>query len=185
MACDDRELVLSARSGNRDALAALTAAHGERVLRFLQVMTGDASAADDLAQDSWSTAFTRLDQLESPERFGNWLLAIAVNRCRNWLKREVQRHHLGGDTVGELAAPARSALSSLVRREDAVHLQLAIDRLPILLREAFVLHEVEGLPYQELAVLCEATPNTCQVRVHRAKALLRQQLGPHVATRWR
>lgn len=185
MACDDRELVLRARGGDRAALAELTQTHGERVVRFLQVMTGDPNAADDLAQDTWSTAVAKLDQVQAPERFANWLLAIAVNRCRNWLKREVQRHHHGGDRVGELAAPAHSALSSLVRREDAVHLQLAIDRLPILLREAFVLHEVEGLPYQELAALCDATPNTCQVRVHRAKALLRQQLGPHVATRWR
>ena len=77
MACDERELVLRARAGDRDAQAALTASHGERVLRFLQVMTGDPSAADDLAQDTWSTALAKLDQLAAPERFANWLLAIA------------------------------------------------------------------------------------------------------------
>ncbi|MFY9343308.1 MAG: sigma factor-like helix-turn-helix DNA-binding protein, partial [Planctomycetota bacterium] len=76
------------------------------------------------------------------------------------------------------------ALSSLVRREDAVQLALAIDRLPILLREAFVLFAVEALPYGEIAAITGAAEGTLQVRVHRAKALLRQQLGGRVDSWW-
>ncbi len=72
----------------------------------------------------------------------------------------------------------------MVRREDAALLALAIDRLPILLREAFVLFAVENLAYVEIAAITGATENTLQVRVHRAKALLRQQLGARVGTWW-
>lgn len=185
MACSEPELVRAAQAGDRDAFAALVALHRERILRFLAVMTGDDAAADDIAQEALRLAFEKIGQLADPARFGSWILSIAVNRCRNWLRAEVQRAHEGDAALASVPDRSRSALSSLVRREDAARLQLAIDRLPILLREAFVLFQIEGLPYAEIAELCAATPNTLQVRVHRAKSLLRQQLGPHVDTRWR
>ena len=96
----------------------------------------------------------------------------------------MQRAHLGDDALAAVAERRRSALSSLVRREDAARLALAIDRLPILLREAFVLFAVEGLPYAEIAAATGVAEGTLQVRVHRAKALLRQQLGAVIDTWW-
>ncbi|MCK5941642.1 MAG: RNA polymerase sigma factor [Planctomycetes bacterium] len=179
---DAAELVRRARAGDRDAFAALAEAHLPRLERYLVTMTGDEHAASDLRQESARLAFERLDQLRQPERFGSWLLSIACNRCRSWLKQAVQRAADGDEALTRLADGHRSPLSSLVRREDAERLRLAIDRLPILLREAFVLFCVEGLPYAEIAAVTDVAEGTLQVRVHRAKALLRQQLGPVVDT---
>jgi RNA polymerase sigma-70 factor (ECF subfamily) len=181
---DDARLVLRARAGDRDAAAALAERHGPRLLRFLQTMTGDDHVAADLRQDALQRALEKLDQLDDPARFASWVLAIACNACRHHLRREVQRRHDGDGALVDVAAGRRSALSSLVRREDALQLALAIDRLPILLREAFVLFAVEGLPYAEIAAITGATAGTLQVRVHRAKALLRQQLGARADTWW-
>jgi len=185
MESSELDLVRTAQRGDRDAFGRLAALHRERLLRFLTVMTGDAAAADDLTQEALRLGFERLAQLQRPERFANWLLSIAVNRCRNWLRDEVQRAHEGDAALAAVPDRSRSALSSIVRRESAAQLALAIDRLPILLREAFVLFHVEGLPYAEIAELCAATENTLQVRVHRARSLLRQQLGAVVDTCWR
>jgi len=184
VASSEVDLVRAAQRHDREAFGQLAAAHRERLLRFLTVMTGDAAAAEDLAQEVLRTACERLPQLEQPERFGSWLLASAVNRCRNWLRDEVQRAHAGDATLSTVPDRTRSALSSLVRRESAELLALAIDRLPIRLREAFVLFEVEGMPYATMAEACGASENTLQVRVHRARALLRQQLGAVVDTWW-
>ena len=180
----DRELVLRAQQGDRDAFATLAQRHGDRLTRFLLTMTGDEHIAGDVRQESLQLALTRLDQLREPAKFGSWLLSIACNQCRKRLRADVQRAHQGDDALAEVAEGRRSALSSLVRREDAVQLALAIDRLPILLREAFVLFAVEGLSYAELAAVADASVGTLQVRVHRAKALLRQQLGARVDTWW-
>lgn len=169
-------LLERARDGDRGAFAALCAAHQPRLVRYLATMTGCDATAEDLAQDSLRRALEHLDQVRQPERFGSWLLSIACNACRSHLRREVQRAH-DGDRLDELPASQRSALSSLVRREDEARVRLAIDRLPILLREAFVLFAVEGFPYAEIAALTHASEGTLQVRVHRARALLRQQLG--------
>ena len=180
----EQALVLRAKAGDGAAFEALAKVHGPRLLRFLQTMTGDDHVAEDLRQDALQRALTKLSQLEEPARFGSWLLSIACNRCRNHLRNEVQRAHAGDDAMAQVAEGRRSALSSIVRREDAARLALAIDRLPILLREAFVLFAVEGLPYAEIAAATEVAEGTLQVRVHRAKALLRQQLGDQVDTWW-
>ncbi len=177
-------LVQRAQAGDAAAFAELAESHDPRLVRFLQTMTGNDHAALDLLQDTLQRAFTKLPQLADPTKFGSWLLSIACNRCRNHLRREVQRAHAGDDALALVAEGRRSALSSIVRREDAVRLALAIDRLPILLREAFVLFAVEGLPYAEIAAATEVAEGTLQVRVHRAKALLRQQLGDAVDTWW-
>ena len=180
----DGELVLRAQHGDRDAFATLAQRHGDRLTRFLLTMTGDEHIAGDVRQESLQLALTRLDQLREPAKFGSWLLSIACNQCRKRLRADVQRAHQGDDALAEVAEGRRSALSSLVRREDAVQLALAIDRLPILLREAFVLFAVEGMPYSEIAAATEVTEGALQVSVHRAKALLRQQLGDQVDTWW-
>ncbi|HZN37518.1 MAG TPA: RNA polymerase sigma factor [Planctomycetota bacterium] len=177
-------LVQRAQAGDKTAFAALAEAHGPRLVRFLQTMTGDDHVAEDLRQDALQRALTSLAQLADPARFGSWLLSIACNRCRNHLRNELQRAHAGDEAMDTVAEGRRSALSSIVRREDAARLALAIDRLPILLREAFVLFVVEGLPYTEIAAATEVAEGTLQVRVHRAKALLRQQLGDQVDTWW-
>ncbi len=186
MASSDADLVAAARDGDRDAFAELVARHGERLHRFLATMTGDDHAADDLRQEALRLAFERLSQLDHPERFSSWLLAIAANRCRNHLRDAVQREARGGDGVPERPPDRgrRSALSSLVARESAELLALAIDRLPIRLREAFVLFCQERLPYAAIAEITGASEGALQVRVHRARLLLRQQLGEVVDTWW-
>jgi RNA polymerase sigma-70 factor (ECF subfamily) len=181
---EEAELVQRARTGDRDAFAQLAARHADRLTRFLVTMVGDESVADDVRQDALQKALTHLGQLHDPARFGAWLLSIACNQCRKRLRADVQRAHAGDNALAEVSDGRRSALSSLVRREDALHLALAIERLPILLREAFVLFAVEGLPYVEIAAITGASEGTLQVRVHRAKALLRQQLGAATDTWW-
>jgi RNA polymerase sigma-70 factor (ECF subfamily) len=180
-------LVARARRSERGAFDELVARHEPRILRYLASMTGDDAAALDLRQEAFRTAFERLEQLAAPERFGAWVLSIAANRCRNHLRDEVQRRALGGDDPHprSIDRGRRSALSSLVARESAELLALAIDRLPILLREAFVLFVQEGLSYAEIAEITGANEGTLQVRVHRARALLQSQLGNAVDTFWR
>jgi RNA polymerase sigma-70 factor (ECF subfamily) len=180
----DAELVALASGGDRAAFAALSERHGERLLRFLRTMTGDEHRAADVLQQTLAQALPALPQLRQPERFGAWLLSIACNACRRELRQQVQRTDQDDAALAAITDPRRSALSSIVRREDATALLLAIDRLPILLREAFVLFAVEGLPYAEIAAITAVAEGTLQVRVHRAKALLRQQLGARVDTWW-
>ncbi len=179
------DLVRRARAGERAAFDALAAPERERLLRFLAGMGVDETSAEDLVQQSLQRAWEKLAQLAEPARFAAWLLAIVVRAGRSHARAGVQRERSGRlDAVPTPIDARRGALTSLVRREVAAELALAVDRLPVLLREAFVLHHLEGLPYPEMAELCDAEVGTLQVRAHRARALLRSQLGSLVDPRW-
>ena len=181
----DADLVARVRAGDAGAFGELAARHGARITPYLSSMTGDDAAAEDLCQEAVRLAFERLDQLGDPRRFGSWLLYIAVNRCRNHLRDAARRRGVGGDDVPEpVDVGRRSALSSVVARESAELLALAVDRLPIALREAFLLFHLEQLDYRTMAEITGVRENTLQVRVHRARSLLRHQLGDVVDTFW-
>jgi RNA polymerase sigma-70 factor (ECF subfamily) len=176
-------LVAAAREGDPAARERLMAEHRPGILRYLQGMLQDPATAEDLCQEACRRGLARLDDLRDPDRFRSWLLSIAINLCRAHLKAAVQDGRTGAP-VDTLPAQRHSVLSSIVRRESAAALAVAIDRLPILLREAFVLHMVEGLPYAEIAAATGSSIGALQVRTHRAKALLRRQLGDSHGSIW-
>ncbi len=177
------ETVERARGGDIEARAKIVQDHEERIVRALTIMVGDCDVARDLAQDTFRRALERLDDLRLPERLTSWIYSIAMNLCRTHLRARAQQEP--AQALEEDLIEARgSVLSSIVRRESAEAVAIAIDRLPILLREAFVLHVVEDQPYAEMAEALGCSAATLHVRAHRARALLRRQLGPVVDTIW-
>lgn len=171
-----------ARAGNRQAFAELVSPFEDALKRYALTMVGDENTAADLHQETLRRALEKLDGLRSSEALRSWLFAIAINLTRSHLKRAVNQVAQIEETQ-ELAR--HSALSSVVRREAAEVLAVAIDRLPVLLREAFVLRHVEQIDYEEMAEITGASANTLHVRAHRARHLLRRQLGSIVDTCWR
>ena len=148
------------------------AALAPRIRRYLTTMVGDDDVAAALTQETLRRGVERIDDLRDRGKLSSWLYSIAINLCRAHLKQQVDAPLQTDPPTGR-----SSVLSSIVRRESAEALALAIDRLPILLREAFVLRLVESMRYTEIAEITGATEATLQVRVHRAKRLLRRQLG--------
>lgn len=180
---DQAALVQRAVAGDPTARSAISDTYAERIHRYLaSMLVGQPHAVDDLAQETFRRAFDKLGDLRQPDRLAAWIYSIAINLCRAWLRARVDApQSTGAEDPPDLG---RSVLSSIVRRESAAAVALAIDRLPILLREAFVLHIVEGLPYADIAEMTGASEGALQVRTHRAKALLRRQLGAVVETFW-
>lgn len=181
----ESDLLGQARAGDREAFAALTLPLEERLTRAATLLT-DASEAPDLVQEALTRAFTQLERYEGRARFSTWVYGILLNLCRQ--HRRKRRPAAGAGEVLE-QAPAkrgrtRGVLSSVLRRELAERMELAIGSLPEAFREAFVLHYVEGLAYAEIAGICGERAGTLRTRAHRARALLRTELGSVVDTTW-
>lgn len=157
--------------------------HRGALLRFVEAMVGDAAAAEDLVQDAARIAFEKLGEFERRSKFSTWLYSIALNLARNY-RRDRARRAKPAELDGE-ASPLRGALSSIVRRETAEQIALALERLPPSLREAFALHYIEGLDYDEIEAITGVKARTLHVRAHRARGMLRAQLGSVVDTVWR
>ncbi len=144
--------------------------HHLAVFRFLRRMTGSASLAEDLTQDVFLRVVRSLDKYDERSQETSWIFRIA----RNVL---VDRHRAHGrapqvasmhDAV-DVPRPATQAMAAI--------LDEALGRLPEEEREAFLLREIGGLGYREIAETCGVTGDAARMRIYRARVALRQALG--------
>jgi RNA polymerase sigma-70 factor (ECF subfamily) len=179
-------LVARTQAGERAAYDELVRRHRPGMVRFASFMTGDADEAENLAQETLTRAFVQLSDYRPELPFGPWLRGIALNLCRNYL-RDRTRHAkpVPSEQLGEVPAlegQHQGVLSGILRQEVNERTLEAIRQLPNPLREAFVLHFIEGLDYTEMGTITGQAPGTLRVRAFRARTLLRSSLGSIVDT---
>ncbi len=176
----EREWIELALDGNREAFERLLVPHEDLLHKTAALMLGDRAETDDVLQETRACAFTQLARFESRSSFSTWLCGILLNLCRKSLR---QRRREESTVLAELdEVPARGGrtsgvLSTILRRELAERLEESITRLPIPLREAFLLHVLHGLDYAQIAQAAGVTESTARVRAFRARALLQAELG--------
>ena len=151
----------------------LFTAHQTRLFRYLCRAVGHAEVARDLTQE----VFLRVSR--TPIRAGvegdlsGWLFRIARNLVLDHHRSRV-RHP---EALALVVEPARSPSQDV---EVAVNEALA--SLPALDRDVFLMREVAGLGYEEIAAACELTPDAVRSRIHRTRLQLRNQLAAPIAT---
>lgn len=183
---DEDRLIERCLAGDREAFGGVTALYRDRIVRYLTMMVGREAVAEDLAQEAFRRAWQNLAGFERRSKLSTWLYRIAVNLARNHLRDESHEAKPADAEVldAHIAARRRSVLSSVVGGETVDLVMGAVDRLPPSLREAFVLQQIEGLDAEEIGRITETPVGTVYVRAHRARALLRERLGPVVDTFW-
>ena len=171
-----------ARAGSREAMDQLAIAYTPSLKRFVSLMGVDD--VDDVTQEILTQSFKSLASYRRECKFASWMLGIALNFCRNWRKCRARKKDRTSDKLDgpDPRAPDRSVLSSLVKKENAGLLSAALEELPPTLREAFILKFVEDLDYREISELLGTSEGTARVRSHRAKLMLRSELGPSFMT---
>jgi RNA polymerase sigma-70 factor (ECF subfamily) len=183
---DEAALVDRAKTHEPGAFDELAGRHRPGLVRLAASLTGDRDEAESLAQEALTRAFEQLDGFRAGAPFGPWLRGILLNLCRNYLRDRSRRARTTApEQLADAPAPEgrrRGVLSGILRREAADATARAISQLPFPLREAFVLHFVEGLDYAEIGRMTGLAPGTLRVRAHRARTLLRHSLGPVVDT---
>lgn len=174
--CLDEELVAQVLAGDRNAYAALVGKYQALLYRQAVGMLGDPDAAADLVQDAFIKAYTSLARCQDPGRFGAWVYRILTNRCKDYLKdRRRQTVPLQPDTatIPEHENPD----TVLAQHEFQQHVATALATLPDNQREAFLLKHVEGLSYEEMADVLDASVSALKMRVMRAREALQLLLA--------
>jgi RNA polymerase sigma-70 factor (ECF subfamily) len=173
----DRSSVERCLAGDRQAFAAPVRRHGPAVFAFCARIVGPA-IGEELAQETFARAWSRLGDFRWESSFKSWLFRIALNLCRDHLKSGSSREDAAPSLEGVLepadgnAGPEARALGS----EAIQALQDAVDRLPLKYREAFLLKHVENLSYQEMREIVGMPIPALKVRVHRAREMLKRAL---------
>ena len=190
MDSEQASLVKRARAGSRDAFDRLVVIYQDDIYGYIWRMTGDAEAACDVAQNVLLRAYTSLAQLRDPARFRPWLFAMAVNQCRNWLKRQrrqpLSMSRSSGETMAEpnesareLADPDPSASPEFAADANELRLavQQAIGSLPLKYREAAILRFQHELKVSQIAKALGIRVAAVESRLRRAKEMLRTKLS--------
>ncbi|MEM7159222.1 MAG: sigma-70 family RNA polymerase sigma factor [Myxococcota bacterium] len=168
-------LVGRAGRGDRVAFAELVRRHQGKVRALLLRLCGDRSLADDLAQEVFLRAYRGLVGFEGRSSFGTWVYRISYNVYLNHRSRTRSYAALPEDYDVRAAAPddAMSAPRADLRRD----LGAAIEELPERYRAVIVLYYLQEVSYPEIAEILELPLGTVKTHLHRAKRLLRQQMG--------
>lgn len=174
----DAELVALVREGRRDAYEPLVNRHQRVLYRHARGMGIDHDTSLDLVQDAFVKAYMRLDECHDPAHFSAWVFRIARNLCLDHIKN-VRRLSIPMSQVeGVTDIPDHGGVVSDVDRT----MREALLRLPVALREAFLLKHDAGYTYDEVAELTSASPSAVKMRVHRARESLRTFLIDHGVT---
>ncbi len=174
MDIEDRELVRRVLAGRTDDFRVLVDRHQQPIFRFASGLLGNREEAEDVTQEAFLAAFANLSDYDSSRAvFSTWLFTIARNRCINLLKqsRPIALNEL--ELVGDVGAT-----DLIVRQELSQQLDHALASLPVEQRSAFILAEVEELPYAEIARIERTSLGTVKSRIHRAKQRLQSLLEP-------
>ena len=172
-AASDALDVQRAASGDQDAFERLYRGHVQRVYS-LAVRMVDEDSAEDLTQEVFVRAWTKLRTFRGRSQFGTWLYRLAVNHIlsrRATLSRR-QAHHVSGDGFIDQVASPTMKVPGL-----ALDIESAMKKLPERARDVFVLYDVEGFTHQEIAEMMDVSVGTSKSQLHRARMIMRDCLA--------
>jgi RNA polymerase sigma-70 factor, ECF subfamily len=187
MTSTDEELVARSISGDTDSFNELIL-RWERPIYALAYRTiGREEDARDVCQETFLRAFRALPGFRGQAKFSSWLYRIALNLCRDWMRRERRAPLVqvpeGTDPM-ELAAavePSESIEDLVARRDLTRVVERVMARLPEEQRTAIVLKEYHGLTFQEIADLVGCPLSTVKTRLYQGLTVLRRELAKNGA----
>jgi RNA polymerase sigma-70 factor (ECF subfamily) len=172
------ELIARLAAGDREAFEALMRGNNRRLFRVARAIVSDDAEAEDAVQAAYLAAFLGLAQFAGRSSLATWLTRIVINEAL--ARRRARLRDASYASVYELADEIHDRAST---PEDTVSMQqltrlteCAIDGLPANYRLVLILRQVEGLSGEETAASLGLSEEAVRVRLHRARAMLREQL---------
>jgi RNA polymerase sigma-70 factor (ECF subfamily) len=185
---EDRELLTRSQAGDMAAFEALVGAHRDKVFGLALRMTRSEADAAEITQDTFLSAYQHLNDFRGDAAFGSWVHRIAANhalmRLRHRRVVQAAEDELKGPEFTEHGSLAqypqqdwsRDAEGQALDAELGQAIQQATDRLPEGYREVFLLKDVEGLSYDQIAELTGSSVPAIKSRLHRARLALREAI---------
>ena len=180
---NDAELVVGTLAGNRDAFSHIVSRYQSLICSLTYSATGNLGQSEDLAQETFITAWKHLSQLRERDRLRSWLCGIARNRINNFLRREGREplHRAGElDEVSETHSPEPLPVEYTISNEEQAILWRSLERIPEIYREPLVLFYREYQSIEAVAEKLELTEDNVKQRLSRGRKLLNEEVTAFV-----
>ncbi len=189
----DTELVQRAIGRDEAAIRSIMQANNRRLYRLARGILRNDSEAEDVVQETYVRALTHLEDFRGDSSLATWLSRIAMNEALGRLRRQRPGVELSSLPPGTLeaqiiqfplSATSEDPEKSMAQREIQHVVEHAIDELPDAFRIVFITRVIEGMNVEETAEILGLKPETVKTRLHRARAMLREnvekKIGPVV-----
>ena len=180
----DEQLIKKFLSGNISAFNTLVWRWEKNLYNFTLRYLGDREESKDICQKTFIRAYGNLHRLRDPNRFSTWLYQIAVNLCRDELKRRNRHETFSLDKLQEnnngTASPVDTKKSQdnpdrIVENVDLRDLlNRALQTIPAEQRVVIIMKEYQGLKFTEIAEILETSTNTAKSRMYYGLRTLRK-----------
>lgn len=190
----DEQLIVSCRGSSADVARSLVGElarrHFERLAGFIHALVGDATIAQDLAQEAFVRVFAHRDSYRDIGRFSTWMFTIARNLALNEVRNRRHRPALALDgsptgsgplgAVGAIAAGVEAPPEQAATGDLRAAVRAAIEELEEHHRAVVVLCDIEERPYAEAAAILGVPVGTIRSRLSRAREQLERRLRPRM-----
>lgn len=174
----DAELLDRALRGDKAAYGLLVSRYQTLVTSLAYSICGNFAYSEDIAQETFITAWQQLSKLQEPGKFKAWLCGITRNLAHNFVRRRTARAelHISPDVSTESIANAPSPTEHAITREESAIVWRALEQLPDAYREPLILFYREHQSVERVAAALDLSPDTVRQRLSRGRILLRGQV---------
>jgi len=173
----DKTLIDACLAGRSAVYEALVRRHQHKVFNVLYRFLGNYEASQDISQETFITAYQKLDLFNGGCAFSTWLCQIALNKARDMLRSngadtlcdDLADH---GDTLA--AADATRPDHQVEQMQLRDYIQVILNRMPSHYREVLILKHLEGYSNDEIALMLDDTVQNAKVRTFRARQMFKQ-----------
>jgi RNA polymerase sigma-70 factor (ECF subfamily) len=151
--------------------------HYQSLYRYAYRLSGSAADAEDLTQETFRKALTRLAQLRQLDRAKPWLFRILRNEYLHRVRDDKRHKQVPWDTLGDVAEPIADGPPEI----DPTTVQAALNELDETFRTPLILFYFEDFSYRDIAEQMDLPIGTVMSRLARAKGYLRAKLSSHAA----
>jgi len=189
----DNSLVREFIAGNDAAFTVLVTKYKDALTNYLNMMVGNYDVAADLAQETFLRVYRNIGRYSNIYQFSTWLYRIATNLAIDEMRYRKRRGQVFFNNVWDsnrnsdsdrpelqISDVRRGPRDEVLRKESSQVLGDAIRSLPEKYRTAFVMKEVQELPYETIARIMKCSTGTIKSRLHRARQLLQRKLEHYV-----
>lgn len=173
----EQDLAAKFRQGDDSVFDRIVERHSAEVAALANRLLGWPGDVEDIVQEVFMAAFLGLRKFRGECRLRTWLFTITVNKCRSWRFRRRSLPVARTSDPEAVAGFDRDSGRAAMDEETFARVRRAVQDLPRKYREVVALRYLQGLETAEACELLGITANAMQVRLNRARAKLREQLG--------
>lgn len=187
----DQQLVERAQRGDKHAFELLIAKYQRRLARLISRFVRDAAEVEDVTQEAFIKAYRALPTFRGESAFYTWLYRIGINTAKNYLLALKRRaptstqfdvDEAEGFEEAGLLQEVSTPENELMSKQVVEVVNTSLQQLPDDLRTALTLREIEGLSYEEIAVVMDCPIGTVRSRIFRAREAIAENLRPLLGT---